>query len=270
MLKHASVFVLCIAAVAVLSAPARSKQSTGRLMTQLAVPRSAGMQAKAITFDGKEALAGWAITGEVTIDAAKGRDGGNNSLKIGPGGKALLKLRERDESGKVEVWIYDDGTVPEDVKAGRTGPRWGLVQNDGKVFAVGILYAGYLGGDEGYTATACDGRQWFDKLSWLGVNRAPAGWHKWTFDFDPEVGLQVFHRDPILQKDGKMGARNDRQVNAVDSRKTGLKGFSAFAVWGDQDKGRNQTIWMADMAVTLGGPVNVPPIIEADPYEEEA
>jgi hypothetical protein len=255
MLKHASVFVLCIAAVAVLSAPVWSEKSSGNLISQLDVPRSAGMQAKAITFDGKEALAGWATTGEVTIDAAKGRDGGNSSLKIGPGGKALLKLREKDESGKVEVWVYDDGTVPEDVKAGRTGPRWGLVQSDGKVFAAGFLYAGYLGGDEGYTATACDGRDWFEKLFWLGVNRAPAGWHKWTFDFDPEVGLQVFH--------------NDRQVNTVDSRKTDLKGFSAFAVWGDQDKGRNQTIWLADMAVTLGGPVNVPPIIEDDPYDEK-
>ncbi len=256
MLKHASAFSLCIAAVALLSATAWSEQSTGRLTAQLAVPRSAGVQAKAFTFDGKEALAGWAITGDVTIDVAKGREGGNSSLKIGPGGKALLKLRERDESGKVEVWVYDDGTEPEDVKAGRLGPRWGLVQSDGKVFAVGILYANYLGGDEGYTATACDGRQWFNQLSWLGVNRAPAGWHKWTFDFDPDVGLQVFH--------------NDRQVNAVDSRKTGLKGFSAFAVWGDQDKGRKQTIWLADLSITLGGPVTVPPVIEANPYENEA
>jgi hypothetical protein len=178
MLKHTSAFGLCIAAVAVLSATVWSQQ-------QLAVPRSAGVQAKAFTFDGKEALAGWTITGDVTIDAAKGREDRNGSLKVGPGGKALLKLRERDESGKVEVWAYDDGTAPEDVKAGRLGPRWGLVQSDGKLLAVGILYAGYLGGAEGYTATACDGRDWFNQLFWLGVNRAPAGWHKWTFDFDP-------------------------------------------------------------------------------------
>ena len=248
-MKHASVFGLCVAAVAVLSATAWSEQ-------QLAVSRSAGVQAKAFTFDGKEALAGWAITGNAAIDTTRGRGDGNSSLKVGPGGKAMLKLRESDESGKVEVWVYDDGTKPEDVKAGRLGPRWGLVQSDGKVLAVGILYASYLGGAEGYTATACDSRDWFDQLFWLGVNRAPAGWHKWTFDFDLEVGLQVFH--------------NDRQVNAVDSRKTGLKGFSALAVWGDQDRGRNQTIWLADLSVTLGGPVSVPPIVEANPYENEA
>ena len=216
----------------------------------------AGSESRKFAFDSTKSLLNWTIKGDVTIDVAKGRQGKGRSLKIGPGGKALLKLRDRDESGKVDVWIYDDGTTPENAKARRVGPRWGLVQSDGKVLAVGALYANYLGGDEGYTATACDGRQWFDQLFWLGVNRVPIGWHKWTFDFDPEVGLQVFH--------------NDRQVNAVDSRKTGLKGFSAFAVWGDEDEGRKQTIWLADMSVTLGGPVVIPPTVEADPYEEKA
>jgi len=221
-----------------------------------AAAQPGGEQAKAFTFDGNGALSGWTITGDVTIDVAKCREGRNGSLKIGPNGKALLKLRDRDESGKVEFWVYDDGAMPEDPKANRPGPRWGLVQSDGKLLAVGILYAGYLGGAEGYTATACDGRDWFNQLFWLGVNRAPAGWHKWTFDFDPEVGLQVFH--------------NDKEATAVDSVKTGLKGFSTFTVWGDEDKGKGQTIWLTDLSVTLGGPVTVLPIIEADPYEEKA
>lgn len=213
-------------------------------------------ESKKFTFDSTESLTNWTITGDVTIDSTKNRQGKGCSLKIGPGGKALLKLRNSDESGKVEVWIYDDCTTPENAKGSRVGPRWGLVQNDGKLLAVGILYASYLGGDEGYTATACDGRQWYDRLFWLGIRRRPAAWHKWTFDFDPEVGLQVFH--------------NDRQVNAVDPRKTGLRGFNAFAVWGDEDGGKEQTIWLADMSVTLGGPVNLPPTIEADPYDEKA
>jgi hypothetical protein len=216
----------------------------------------AGSESKKFVFDSIKSLDNWTITGNVTIDMAKSRQGKGCSLRIGPGGKALLKFRDSDESGKVDVWIYDDGTTPENTRAHRAGPRWGMVQSDGKVLAIGILYANYLGGDEGYTATACDGRQWFEQLSWLGVHRAPAGWHKWTFDFDPEVGLQVFH--------------DDRQVNAVDSRKTGLKGFSSFAVWGDEDGGRKQTIWLADMSVTLGGPVNLPPTIEANPYDEKA
>jgi hypothetical protein len=227
-----------------------------RSRNSLAATLPAGGESIKFGFDSSEPLADWTIEGDVSVDTAKGREGKGRSLKIGPGGKALLRLRERDESGKVEVWVYDDGVTPEDPKASRLGPRWGLVQSDGRLLAVGVLYAGYLGGDEGYTATACDGKRWFEQLFWLGVRRAPAGWHKWTFDFDPEVGLQVFH--------------NDRQVNAVDSRKTGLKGFSVFAVWGDEDKGRNQTIWLADLSITLGGPVNVAPTIEADPYDEKS
>ncbi len=239
------IYTVCLAALTGLSAPVWS-----------AIPAPASEQARVFTFDSNEPLAGWTITGDVTIDTTKAREGGSASLRVGPNGKALLKLRDRDESGKVDVWVYDDSTTPEDVKAHRVGPRWGLMQRDGKVLAVGILYANYLGGDEGYTATACDGQSWFNQLFWLGVKRSPAGWHKWTFDFDPEVGLQVFH--------------NDRQVNAVDPGKTGLEGFSAFAVWGDEDKGNKQTIWLADLSVTLGGPVSIPPIIEADPYDENA
>jgi len=225
-----------------------------RSRNSLAATLPHGSESREFAFDSTKSLANWTITGDVTIDVAKGRRDKGRSLKVSPGGKALLKLRDSDESGRIDVWVYDDSTTPENVKESRVGPRWGLVQSDGKVLAVGILYANYLGGDEGYTATACDGGQWFDRLFWLGVRRTSAAWHKWTFDFDPEVGLQVFH--------------NDRQVNAVDSRKTGLKGFSAFAVWGDEDKGRKQTIWLADVSVTLGGPVDVLPMIEADPYDE--
>ena len=83
MLKQVSVFCLCIVAIASLSAPVRSQH-------QLAVPLPAGNQAKAFTFDGNKPLAGWSIKGDVTIDVAKGRQGKGRSLKIGPGGKALL------------------------------------------------------------------------------------------------------------------------------------------------------------------------------------
>lgn len=213
-------------------------------------------QTRQLSFDTREALAGWTVTGDVTIDMTKGRQGRDGALKVGPGGRALLKLRDKDESGKVEFWVYDDGTTPEQARTSRVGPRWGLVQNDGNVLAVGILYASYLGGSEGYTATACDGQRWFEQLFWLGVKRAPAGWHKWTFDFDPEAGLQVLH--------------NDREVSAVDPSKTRMKGFSAIAIWGDNGKGREQTVWVDDASVTLGGPVKLIPAGEANPYDEKS
>ena len=88
------------------------------------------------------------------------------------------------------------------------------------------------------------------------MNRAPAGWHKWTFDFDPEEGLQVLH--------------NDKEVNADRFRQDRLEGFSAIAIWGDNGKGNEQTIWVADLSVTLGGPVKVVPASEADPYDDKA
>ncbi|MHB1036876.1 MAG: hypothetical protein ACYC35_18925 [Pirellulales bacterium] len=215
------------------------------------------LEVKQWTFDKKESLAGWTLTGDVTFDAAKTRDGKVGAMRIGPGGKALLKLRDKAASGKLELWVYDDATVPENAKASRVGPRWGLVENDNSVLAAGILYAAYLGGDEGYTATAYDGKMWFNKLFWLGVKRTPPGWRQWTFDFDPEAGLQLY--------------QNGKELGAVDPAKVDLKGFTSIAIWGDQTEGRAQTIWVSEVSVTLGGPVKVVSTGgEADPYDDKA
>jgi len=211
---------------------------------------SGGEPARSFIFDSAQALAGWTTTGDVTTDGTKARDGKAGALKIGPGAKALLRLRDKDESGQVEFWVYDDGSTPENLKINRAGPRWGLVQNDGRVLAVGILYASYLGGDEGYTATACDGQSWFDQLFWLGVNRAPSGWHKWTFVFDAEKGIQILHSD----KNGKP----TRQPQ-FDNTKAGLRGFSAIAIWGDSGAGKGQALWVDEVSVRLGGPVKSVP-----------
>lgn len=219
-------------------------------------PRLPAEEPQTFGFEGAEALRGWELTGEATVEEGRGRGGAGGALRVAPGAKALLKLRDADASGKVELWVYDDGTVPEDPKAHRVGPRWGLIQGDGRLLAVGILYANYLGGAEGYTATACDGRDWFAELFWLGVKRAPGRWHKWTFDFDPEAGLSVFH-------DGE-------ELGAVDPDKTGLEGFRAIAIWGDSGTGSEQTIWVDDISIALGGPAKLEPRRKADPYSDEA
>ncbi len=239
---------LSLLAVAVisLSAAARSEERAAQ----------AGA-ARKIAFNNQDSLAGWTTSGDVALDPAKQREGRGGTLRVGPGGKALLKLRDKDESGKVELWVYDDGTVPENAKAPRVGPRWGLIQNDGRVLAVGILYNSYLGGNEGYTATAYDGKTWFNELFWLGVNRTPPGWHRWTFDFDPEAGLQVYH--------------NGKELGAVDAGKVGLQGFSSIAIWGDQRGGREQSVWVSEVRVTLGGPVKmVSTAGQGDPWDEKA
>ena len=249
MLKRFLLFGLMVVAATDGSRSLGSQKQTG-------VATHEGESAGKWTFDSNETLGGWTVSGDVSLDASKGRENRAGSLRVGPGAKAVLKLRDTDGSGKIDVWVFDDGATPENVKAHRVGPRWGLIDSGGKVLAIGALYANYLGGNEGYTASACDGKNWFERLFWLGVRRAPAGWHRWTFDFDPEVGLQVLH--------------NGKEVTAIDSRKIGLRGFSQFAVWGDGGQGRGQTIWLADLSVVLGGPVVVPPIVEADPYDQRS
>ncbi|HEY5910890.1 MAG TPA: hypothetical protein VJA21_09845 [Verrucomicrobiae bacterium] len=236
--------------VLVLTAVVSSKPDQVQGQQTSAGQAATGGTARNFTFDSDQDLAGWTITGDVGIGRTKGHGGTAGALKVGRGAKALLKLRENDGSGQVEFWVYDDGTTPENPKTNRPGPRWGLVQNDGRVLAVGILYASYLGGDEGYTATANDGQSWFDQLFWLGVNRAPAGWHKWTFIFDTEKGLQLIHAD----QNGK-----PTRPPQFDNTKAGLKGFSAIAIWGDSGTEKGQAIWVDDISVTLGGPVKSVP-----------
>lgn len=226
------------------------KYSSTLALFLLAKALQSDVGAAQLTFDNSQALTDWTVTGDVTIDPAKGRTGTGGALRVGPGGKALVKVRDKDESGQVEFWVYDDGTTPENPKVNRPGPRWGLIQNDGKLLAVGILYASYLGGDEGYTATACDGRDWYDQLFWLGINRVPYGWHKWTFIFDPEKGLQILHSDQT----GK-----PTRPPQFDNTKAGLQGFSAIAIWGDAGSEKGQVVWVDDISVTLGGPVKSVP-----------
>ena len=104
MSKHA--LTLTLVAVVIAALPV--------LIASHAAPAAqpASPETKNLSFDNQQALAGWTITGDVTIDASKSRQGKGGSLKVGPGGKALLKLRDTDGSGKVEMWVYDDGTRP--------------------------------------------------------------------------------------------------------------------------------------------------------------
>lgn len=261
MSKHVPPLVPLLLAAAVASQSAQLLSQE-----QSVVPPPNGEVARNFSFKTDQALAGWVVEGDVSIDGTRGRADRVGALKVGPGAKALLKLRDKDESGQVDLWIYDDGTTPEKIKTSRLGPRWGLVENDGRLLAVGILYASYLGGDEGYTATASDGQNWFDQLFWLGVNRTPAGWHKWTFKFDPEKGLQIIHSD----QNGKA-----TRPPSFDNTKAGLRGFSAIAIWGDSGSDKGQALWVDDVSVRLGGPVKsvptprptAPQLIGPNPWE---
>jgi hypothetical protein len=207
-----------------------------------------------IDFGANNALADWKLDGNVGLDPDKSAaDRGGAALRVGPGGKALLQVGKEDSAGTLEIWVYDDGGTPADFKAAHVGPRWGLVRTNGQVLAVGILYNSYLGGNEGYTATACNGDSWFDQLFWLGGGRKPA-WHKWTFVVDADGGIEL-HMD-----DKSIGPR-------IDAVKANMKGFSSIAIWGDSGKDKGQTIWVSGPTITLGGVVSAPAVAKGDPYD---
>ena len=62
---------------------------------------SEGVSAKKFSFDNDRVLTNWTTTGDVTVDPTKGHKGTSGSLRIGPGSRAMLRLREKDESGQV-------------------------------------------------------------------------------------------------------------------------------------------------------------------------
>jgi hypothetical protein len=104
---------LLAALVAAIGAPAWSAAPAGaraasRGTTPATASAPAGTPLKAYAFDSKEALAAWNLQGEAAVDADKSHGEKGGSLKIGPGSKAVLKLADKELSGKVELWIYDD------------------------------------------------------------------------------------------------------------------------------------------------------------------
>jgi len=194
----------------------------------------------------------WATKGDVTVDPTRNHEGGlGGSLKVGPGGKAVWKLRDADGSGQVSLWVYDNQTKPSKPKEYRVGPRWGIIQSDGRVLVVGALYAPYLSGNTTYAASDSDQRHWFN-VQYTAVRRI-AGWHCWRFDFDAEEGLTI-------SCDGKT-----LPVNRFDWNKTKIRAFNGVAVFGDETKGNAQTVWVDDVTVELGGSMKAAPAAPSPP-----
>ena len=188
MWKQALVLGLTAAVLSGLPSPLRSEEGCG----------CSPFETKQWTFDSKQALAGWTVSGDVGFDNTKSRAGQPGGMRIGPGGKALIKLRDKDASGKFEPWVYDDGTMPENAKAARVGPRWGLVQNDRGAGGGHPLHS-YLGGSKA-TPPRQRRQDLVRPFVLAGREPRPPGWHKWTFDFDAEEGLQVSHNGQELPR----------------------------------------------------------------------
>jgi len=233
---------------------------------------AAGAEEHRADFDGPEPLGGWKTAGPVRIEDSHARSG--KALRIEPGAAALWPLRAEEGAGTVDLWVYEDMTRPGDPKQRRVGPRWGLagpgLRPDGKggrALVVGALYAPYLAGATTYTASDYGGQTWFN-VTYLGECRRKAGWHRWTFTMDADKGLSI--------------AMDGRDVNArrkrFDWNRTQCTGMVGVAIFGDAKGPGAQTIWVDDVAVTLGGamkarptpPPPPPPVVPAtDPAVEK-
>jgi hypothetical protein len=215
-------------------------------------PGPAQPEHRAVPFDNEQSLGEMTVEGGASIDATKDRTGeAGGALKVEPGGIVRWPLRDANGAGTVEMWIYDDGSAPPDPKQHGAGPMWGLMQEEGPMLAVGAVYAPYLSGDKTYATSQFDPtkdeRPWWE-VQYLGLQRDPA-WHKWTFEFDPDEGLRILYDDQDINE--------RRQV--FNWSRTALLGFTGVVLFGDATPAQ-QTLWVDDIAVTLGGPVNTRPI----------
>lgn len=211
-----------------------------------------------VSFNDSSVLADMQIEGIATVDTTKDRGGGKGgALRVAPNAKVVWKLRDENGLGKVEMWVFDDGSAPTDPKKHGAGPMWGLTQEEGPILTVGAVYAPYLSGDASYAASdfvpQSDERPWW-QVQYLGLKRKP-GWHKWAFSFGEE-GLQISYDDEELN------AR--RQV--FNWNKTRLRGFTGLVLLGDKTDGA-QTLWLDDVSVQLGPTSDLQPLWPPPPPE---
>ena len=93
-----------------------------------------------LTFDSADAIQGLTVSGDVSVDISKDRGGAQGleaaggapasprkggSLRVGPGGKAVWPLREKDGTGVLELWVYEDAAKPANPRTTAPGPCGG-------------------------------------------------------------------------------------------------------------------------------------------------
>ena len=169
------------------------------------------LETKQWTFDSKEALAGWTVTGDVGFDntqeprgPARGaadrprRKGPHQTPRQGRIGQArALGLRRRRHARKGQGRPRRPPLGPDRKRRQGVGGRHPLQQLSRRRRR---LHRHPLRRQDLVQRVVLAGRE-----------SQAAGWHKWTFDFDPEAGLQVFH--------------NGKELGAVDPAKVDLEGF---------------------------------------------
>ncbi len=210
---------------------------------------------KSLTFEGVKALEGLTLSGDVAADAGKGR-GESTALRVGPGGKAVWRFADVGTSGTVEMWVFEDGTQRGDPKAYGAGPLWGVSDADGApALLVGPVYASYLAGNTTYASSDVipdsAERPW-QQVQYLGVKR-DKGWHKWTFQLDPDKGMSLLC--------------DDKPIREFVKDKIRLNAVRGVVILGDEAKDGGQTVWIDDMTATPGAPMRSEPLWPPPPPE---
>ena len=212
-------------------------------------PIAEAADVKMENFANAASLKGFQITGKVTVDPTKtATHDGSGSLKITANSTVMLVLRTKDESGKVEFKVFDDISKPADPKANNIGAYWGVTQRDGRCLAPGIFYASYLSGETSYAITnfCKEAKETpFFAIKYSKCMRQQ-GWHAWAFDFNPTKGVTIsFDGNPL-------------DASRWDWNTTKQIGFNGLIFSGDTSDA-NGTLWIDDIKVTLGGPMQIAP-----------
>jgi hypothetical protein len=206
---------------------------------------------RTLAFEAASDLADAKVTGPASLDPSKGAKGG--SLKVEPTAQVRWNLRGTDGSGRVRFKVYDDGSAQADPKKRHTGPLWGVADASGRLLVAGVLYAPYLSGADSYNLSEyspSNKETPFSGVKYLGLKR-PAAWREWTFEFDADKGLSILC-------DGKN--INPGKTQRFDWNTSKVGGFAGIVILGDEGGPGAQTIWVDDLEVALGGPMNAKPV----------
>jgi hypothetical protein len=191
-------------------------------------------------------LGKWSLEGAVELDASRPGPDGAPAIKVAPGAKAVLKLRDADGTGTVTFHVYDDGVVGSPGKVKAIGPRWGVRQADGRVLIGALIYARYLHADGSLCLidTVPEDRGAWNTINFVSPRKA--GWNKWEFRYDPDAGVTV--------------RLNDQPIPAkyFDWNKTKATGFSSIVLFGDESSAGG-AFYVAGIEYELGGPMKVRP-----------
>ena len=222
------------------------------LALSLVTLQACAAEPQTVGFDNAKALADWQVKGPVTVDAGQHHGEAGSAMQLGAKASAIWKLRDTDGGGKVDFWVYEDGTTRENEKDRGAGPLYGLITAEGRMLVVGAVYAPYLAGNTTYCVSEFlnDGKeQPYFKVSYLGLKRS-VGWHRWTFDFNPQTGLKLLH--------------NGQEQKRYDWAQSEVKGFAGVVALGDRGPGQAQTGWLDDLTVEqTDGPVVDPAKLRA-------